>query len=82
MWLWIHRSNKSVQSFQMGVVRHAQNDRKQVTYISKMNLSMILIFCMWLGITTSALFHSYECDQAHMGMPKVIANITSVICQD
>ena len=28
-WLGIHRSYKSVQSFQGGVVRHAQHERKQ-----------------------------------------------------
>ena len=42
MWLDIYRSNKFTQSFQVGVVMHAQNDWKQrVTYISEMKQNLI-----------------------------------------
>ena len=40
MWLEIHINYKSVQCFQVGVVRNAQSDLKQVSYISTVNLSV------------------------------------------
>ena len=40
---------KFVQSFQLGVVRHAQSYWKQISFISKVNSGMNLI-CLWLGI--------------------------------
>ena len=40
MWLGINRSNKFIQSFQVGVVRRVQSDSKQQV---RMNLGMNLI---------------------------------------
>ena len=51
MWLGIHSSYIFIQSFQVGVVRHAQSNSKQeISYMSRLSLGMKLIFCMWLGI--------------------------------
>ena len=50
MWIVIHRSCKSVQSFQMGVISHVQSDwKQQVSYKSKNELRYEFDFCMWLG---------------------------------
>ena len=35
MWLWTHRSYKSVQSFRVAVVRHAQSDWKEIAVSQK-----------------------------------------------
>ena len=55
LWLGINRSNKLIQSFQVGVVRCSQSDSKQWFRMNigmkliRMNLVMKLIFCIWLG---------------------------------
>ena len=41
MWLEMHINYKSVQCFQVGGVRNAQSDLKQVSYISKVKNSVL-----------------------------------------
>ena len=48
---------------------------------SRMNFGMKLIFRMWLGIHNYIWFFS-PCDQPYLSMPKVIASIKYIICQD
>ena len=43
MWLEMHINYKSVQCFQVGGVRNAQSDLKQVSYISKVKNSCFKI---------------------------------------
>ena len=58
----------------MGVVRRAQNSKKQVrmnqrTKLIRVNLGMKLIFLQVVRHTQTHLFHSvhsYGCDQAHL----------------
>ena len=72
VWLEITRSNKLTHSFQVGVVRHFQKDAKQWVGMTlgmkllRMNLVMIIIFCMWLGIP------KYTCfiQSIHVGLVK------------
>ena len=67
MWWEINRSNKFVQSFQVGVVRRVKRDSKQQVRMKqgmkliRINLSVKL---MWLGI------HKYICliNFIHMGV--------------
>ena len=83
MWLGIHGSYKYIQSFQVGVVRYAQSDSKQlVSYISKRNLSMKIILSLWLGTLKADSIHSYVRGQAPPGVPKVIPIIKISICQN
>ena len=77
MWLGIHTNLLDVtNSFQVGVVRHAQSDSKQINYILKINVDIKLIFLMWLVIHKYIyLIQSIIWDgfgQAHLSMPKVI----------
>ena len=60
-------------------------ENNELAIFKKMNLSMNLIFCTWLGIRKIHLYglvHFYGCGQAHLDMPKVITNFKSAICQD
>ena len=65
VWIVIHRSCKSVQSFQMGVIRHVQSDwKQQVSYKSKNELRYEFDFCMWLGnINTAIWFQKFSVNQ-------------------
>ena len=52
MWLGIHISYKLIQWSQKGVVKHAQNEwKQQISYITKIDLGINLIFCMCLSIS-------------------------------
>ena len=61
----------------MDVVIRAHGDLKLI----RINLSMKLIFCIRLEayINLFDSVHSYGCGQAHLGLQKVILNITSAI---
>ena len=77
MWLGIHTNLLDVtNSFQVGVVRHAQSDSKQINYILKINVDIKLIFLMWLVIHKYIYLIQYIIwdgfGQAHLSMPKVI----------
>ena len=63
--LGIHRSYKLVQSFEVGLARHAQSDwKRQLSYISKMNIGMNLIF-RWGTLLYMPFFLSF-CLSVHL----------------
>ena len=65
----IHRNYKFVQLFQVVVVRYAESDwKEQFGYISKINLGINLILCMWLGIYIDLYDsdHSYKFHFLHL----------------
>ena len=79
-WLDVHRSQKLIQLFQVGVVRHGYACPTCFKTMSQLYLKNALSY--EVDFLHEFLIHSYGCGQAYLGMPKVIVNIESAICQD
>ena len=68
MQLDIHRSNKFIQIFQMGAVKHAYACPNLCQIVSQLygrsELSCKVVFCIWLGIQRTYKFvQSFQVDK-------------------
>ena len=95
MWLDIHRSDKFIQSFQVGVGRHTWAYEKLFQIVCQLHRGIsraikLFFFVCGYWIHRSYKFvqsiqagvankYSYGCSQVHLGMPKIITNIKSEI---